>query len=139
MLQVHERRTTIALALPAVAWAGAGGQRLRRLGRRWWAAARPTVINVLMVGNPQMVDIQKLTADSFTKDTGIKVNYTVLPENELRDKVTPGVRQPGRPVRRRHRRRLRGADLGDQNDWLARCSDYTRSDPRSTRPTCSSR
>jgi len=48
-------------------------------------------INVLMVGNPQMVDIQKLTADSFTKDTGIKVNYTVLPENELRDKVTQDI------------------------------------------------
>jgi sorbitol/mannitol transport system substrate-binding protein len=48
-------------------------------------------INVLMVANPQMTDIQKLTADSFTKDTGIKVNYTVLPENELRDKVTQDV------------------------------------------------
>ena len=48
-------------------------------------------INVLMVGNPQMVDIQKITADTFTKDTGIKVNYTVLPENELRDKVTQDV------------------------------------------------
>ncbi|RKS68501.1 sorbitol/mannitol transport system substrate-binding protein [Motilibacter peucedani] len=48
-------------------------------------------VNVLMVGNPQMEDIQKLTADSFTKDTGIKVNYTILPENELRDKVTQEV------------------------------------------------
>ncbi len=48
-------------------------------------------INVLMVGNPQMVDIEKLTEDSFTKDTGIKVNYTILPENELRDKVTQDI------------------------------------------------
>ncbi len=48
-------------------------------------------INVLMVGNPQMVDIEKLTADNFTKDTGIKVNYTILPENELRDKVTQDI------------------------------------------------
>jgi sorbitol/mannitol transport system substrate-binding protein len=44
-----------------------------------------------MVGNPQMVDIQKLTADNFTKDTGIKVNFTILPENELRDKVTQDI------------------------------------------------
>lgn len=44
-----------------------------------------------MVGNPQMVDIQKLTEDTFTADTGITVNYTVLPENELRDKVTQDV------------------------------------------------
>ena len=48
-------------------------------------------INVLMVGNPQMKDLQTLTADNFTKKTGIKVNYTVLPENELRDKVTQDV------------------------------------------------
>ncbi|MCW2539185.1 MAG: extracellular solute-binding protein family 1 protein [Frankiales bacterium] len=45
-------------------------------------------INVLMVNNPQMVDIQKLTADNFTKQTGIKVNYTVLPENDVRDKIS---------------------------------------------------
>ncbi|MGW2749190.1 ABC transporter substrate-binding protein [Streptomyces sp. NPDC001450] len=45
-------------------------------------------INVLMVGNPQMEDIEKLTQNSFTKETGIKVNFTVLPENELRDRVT---------------------------------------------------
>jgi sorbitol/mannitol transport system substrate-binding protein len=48
-------------------------------------------INVLMVANPQMTDIQKLTADNFTKQTGITVNYSVLPENELRDKVTQDV------------------------------------------------
>ncbi len=48
-------------------------------------------INVLMVANPQMTDIQKLTEETFTKDTGIKVNYTVLPENELRDKVTQDI------------------------------------------------
>jgi sorbitol/mannitol transport system substrate-binding protein len=45
-------------------------------------------INVLMVNNPQMVDIQKLTNEYFTKKTGIKVNYTVLPENDVRDKIS---------------------------------------------------
>jgi sorbitol/mannitol transport system substrate-binding protein len=44
-----------------------------------------------MVGNPQMEDIQKLTADNFTKQTNIKVNFTILPENELRDKVTQDI------------------------------------------------
>ncbi|WP_405572987.1 sugar ABC transporter substrate-binding protein [Streptomyces phaeochromogenes] len=48
-------------------------------------------INVLMVGNPQMEDIAKLTKDTFTKDTGVKVNFTILPENELRDKVTQDI------------------------------------------------
>ncbi|MFE1755265.1 ABC transporter substrate-binding protein [Streptomyces anandii] len=45
-------------------------------------------INVLMVNNPQMVELQKLTAAHFTKDTGIKVNFTVLPENDVRDKIS---------------------------------------------------
>ncbi|MEU9115430.1 sugar ABC transporter substrate-binding protein [Streptomyces sp. NPDC048483] len=45
-------------------------------------------LNVLMVNNPQMVDLQKLTAEHFTKETGIKVNYTVLPEDDLRDKMS---------------------------------------------------
>jgi len=48
-----------------------------------------------MVGNPQMEDIQKLTADNFTKQTGIKVKFTILPENELRDKVTQDVANQG--------------------------------------------
>jgi sorbitol/mannitol transport system substrate-binding protein len=62
------------------AGAGAGG-----------ASGGGKSINVLMVGNPQMEDIAKLTKDNFTKDTGIKVNFTVLPENELRDKVTQDI------------------------------------------------
>jgi sorbitol/mannitol transport system substrate-binding protein len=45
-------------------------------------------INVLMVNNPQMVDLQRLTAEHFTQDTGIAVNFTVLPENDVRDKIS---------------------------------------------------
>ncbi|MGO4601348.1 sugar ABC transporter substrate-binding protein [Terrabacter sp. 2YAF2] len=41
-----------------------------------------------MVNNPQMVDLQQLTADNFTAKTGIKVNFTVLPENDVRDKIS---------------------------------------------------
>jgi sorbitol/mannitol transport system substrate-binding protein len=52
-------------------------------------------ITALMVDNPQMEDIQKLTADNFTKQTGIKVKFTILPENELRDKVTQDVANQG--------------------------------------------
>jgi sorbitol/mannitol transport system substrate-binding protein len=44
-------------------------------------------INVLMVNNPQMVELQQLTANVFTRDTGIKVNFTLRPENQLRDEV----------------------------------------------------
>ncbi|GAA3018030.1 ABC transporter substrate-binding protein [Streptomyces fulvorobeus] len=45
-------------------------------------------LNVLMVNNPQMVELQKLTAEHFTKETGIKINFTVLPENDVRDKIS---------------------------------------------------
>ncbi|MET7695087.1 sugar ABC transporter substrate-binding protein [Streptomyces sp. NPDC005483] len=69
-----------ALLATACSGAGAGG-----------SSSGGKSINVLMVGNPQMEDIAKLTKDNFTKDTGIKVNFTILPENELRDKVTQDI------------------------------------------------
>ena len=71
-----------ALALVVSGCAGAGG------GGGGDEEGGNAPVNVLMVGNPQMEDIQQLTADNFTKETGIKVNFTILPENELRDKVT---------------------------------------------------
>ncbi len=70
----------LTLALTACGAGGSGG-----------GSGDAKSINVLMVGNPQMVDIEKLTKDSFTKDTGINVNFTILPENELRDKVTQDI------------------------------------------------
>src|SRR6478752_9221296 len=69
----------LCIALSASACSGAGGSD---------AAGDQNSINVLMVNNPQMEDLQKPTADNFTKDTGIKVNFTVLPENDVRDKIS---------------------------------------------------
>jgi sorbitol/mannitol transport system substrate-binding protein len=48
----------------------------------------PDTINVLMVNNPQMIDLQRLTEANFTRQTGIRVNFTVLPENDVRDKIS---------------------------------------------------
>ena len=67
-----------ALAITLTGCSGAGGG----------STGGSKTINVLMVNNPQMVDLQKLTADNFTKQTGITVNYTVLPENDVRDKIS---------------------------------------------------
>lgn len=72
----------VALAAGLGACSGAGG------GGASGGGGGADSISVLMVNNPQMVDLQKLTADNFTKATGIKVNYTVLPENDLRDKTS---------------------------------------------------
>ncbi|MGK5630597.1 ABC transporter substrate-binding protein [Streptomyces sp. URMC 123] len=44
-------------------------------------------LNVLMVNNPQMITLRKLTAEHFTKETGIRVNFTVLPENDVRERI----------------------------------------------------
>ncbi|TPQ17966.1 ABC transporter substrate-binding protein [Streptomyces sporangiiformans] len=79
----HVLVTATAAGSLLVACSGAGGSTSSGGGDK--------SINVLMVGNPQMEDIAKLTKSTFTKDTGIKVNFTILPENELRDKVTQDI------------------------------------------------
>lgn len=68
---------TLLTPLLSGCWTGAGG-----------VGSGGNSINVLMVNNPQMVELQKLTAAHFTKETGIKVNFTVLPENDVRDKIS---------------------------------------------------
>lgn len=65
------------LVLAAGCAAGAGGH-----------SGSEHSINVLMINNPQMMDLQALTAEHFTAETGITVNFTVLPENDLRDKAS---------------------------------------------------
>src|ERR671921_677670 len=75
-------RTTAAVAALALTLTGCAG---------WGAGGGgggADSISVLMVNNPQMVDLQQLTAEHFTADTGITVNYTVLPENDVRDKIS---------------------------------------------------
>src|SRR5919205_438995 len=71
-----------AMLLATSGCAGAGG------GGGGGGGGGDNAISVLMVNNPQMVDLQKLTADNFTKQTGIRVNFTVLPENDVRDKIS---------------------------------------------------
>lgn len=71
--------SALSLVLGASACAGAGGGN---------SADDQKSINVLMVNNPQMEDLQRLTADNFTKETGIRVNYTILPENDARAKAS---------------------------------------------------
>jgi sorbitol/mannitol transport system substrate-binding protein len=71
----------LALAVPAGCGAGGGGGGGEGSGR----------VRVLMVNNPQMVDLSKLTAANFTKDTGIEVDFKLLPENDVRDTIAQDV------------------------------------------------
>ncbi|MEU6772964.1 sugar ABC transporter substrate-binding protein [Streptomyces sp. NPDC046759] len=79
------RRPRVTLAIAAA------GTLLAPLLSGCWVGAGGTgggnSINVLMVNNPQMTELQKL-APRFTEETGIKVNFTVLPENDVRDKIS---------------------------------------------------
>lgn len=70
---------TAALAVALAGCAGWGGG---------VGAGGSDSINVLMVNNPQMIDLQRLTEANFTRQTGISVNFTVLPENDVRDKIS---------------------------------------------------
>ncbi|GGM03486.1 sugar ABC transporter substrate-binding protein [Nakamurella endophytica] len=82
---------------------------------------------MLMVNNPQMIDLQKLTEANFTAKTGIKVNYTVLPEGDMRDKASLEFKnQSGQ---------YDVATLSNfeipiyaGNDWMADLTEYAKND-----------
>jgi sorbitol/mannitol transport system substrate-binding protein len=62
---------TVATGLAACGAGGGGG------GKH--------TITVLMVNNPQMLELQSLTAANFTKQTGIKVKFVPKVEQDMRD------------------------------------------------------
>lgn len=71
-------RPLAALLLAALALAACSGGGSR---------TGPRTVRVVMVGNPQMLDLQRLTPAGFTARTGIRVDFTVLPENNVRAAV----------------------------------------------------
>jgi len=73
--------TTVALATSACGGAGGGA------GGGGGEDGDAQSISVIMVNNPQMEDLQELTADNFTAETGITVNFVVQPENEVRAQI----------------------------------------------------
>nr|WP_322097284.1 sugar ABC transporter substrate-binding protein [Nakamurella alba] len=84
-------------------------------------------INVLMVANPQMTDLQSLTAEHFTAETGITVNYTVLPENDMRAKADIEFKnQAGQyDVATLSNFEI---PIWSQNGWLADLTEYSAAD-----------
>jgi sorbitol/mannitol transport system substrate-binding protein len=59
------------------------------LGQGVFAQGKPT-LTIATVNNPDMTIMQKYSS-KFTEATGIALNFVVLPENELRQKVTEDV------------------------------------------------
>lgn len=54
------------------------------------SAQDPVTLNIATINNPDMVMMSEL-APEFTKQTGIEVKFTVLPDQELRQQVTQDV------------------------------------------------
>ena len=79
------RLTWVAACASIVALSGCGA------GGGGGGGGDGKTVRVLMVNNPQMIDLQKLTAANFTKETGIKVAFKVLPENDVRDTIAQDV------------------------------------------------
>jgi sorbitol/mannitol transport system substrate-binding protein len=80
----------LVLALFTTACSGAGGG-----GGGGDSGGGPTTITVATVANPQMQDIEKLSSN-FEKDhPNVKVKFVILPENELRDRVTQDIATQG--------------------------------------------
>ncbi|WAE71644.1 sugar ABC transporter substrate-binding protein [Streptomonospora nanhaiensis] len=73
------------LALLATACAGAGGG----------GSDGERVVTVATVANPQMDDIQALADEFNASHPGITVDFVVLPENQLRDRVTQDIATRG--------------------------------------------
>jgi ABC-type glycerol-3-phosphate transport system substrate-binding protein len=67
------------------------------------AVAEDETITIASVNNPQMIDMQHAVGD-FTKKTGIKVTFVILPENTLRQKVTADVATGGSSTSQRSAR-----------------------------------
>jgi sorbitol/mannitol transport system substrate-binding protein len=68
----------LATALIGAVGAGCGGS----------GGNSKKTLTVAIVNNPFMEDIAKLTPSLFTKETGIKVKYTIPPEGKLREIIT---------------------------------------------------
>jgi ABC-type glycerol-3-phosphate transport system substrate-binding protein len=71
--------------------------------------AQAEEISIATVNNGDMIIMQKLSA-AWEKETGNTINWVVLEENVLRERLTTDIATKG--VRRHDHRRLRNADLG---------------------------
>ncbi len=80
----------LALVVSACSGAGGGGG-----GGGGGSAGGGGTITVATVANPQMQDIQKLSSTFEQQNPGIKVKFVILPENELRDRVTQDIATKG--------------------------------------------
>ncbi len=115
-------------AVGASAATGASSSAAPAVGLTSDPATAGQTINVLMVNNPQMVDLQNLTAANFTAKTGIKVNYTVLPENDMRNKASLEFKNQAGQYDVSTLSNVEASTYA-KNGWLTDLSPYVKADP----------
>ena len=116
--------TTVALASTACGGAGGGGGGGGDAGSTDGSGES---INVIMVNNPQMEDLQQLTEDNFTADTGIQVNFTVQPENDVRAQISQDFAQQAGQYDVATISNYE-VPFFSENGWLAPLTDYAEQD-----------
>ncbi|WP_222618578.1 sugar ABC transporter substrate-binding protein [Nakamurella sp. PAMC28650] len=84
-------------------------------------------INVLMVNNPQMLALQKHIG-AFTAQTGINVKFTVLPENDMRNKASLEFKNQAGQYDVTTLSNFE-VPFYAKNGWLAPLDDYLAKDP----------
>ncbi|WP_299040150.1 sugar ABC transporter substrate-binding protein [uncultured Pseudokineococcus sp.] len=115
--------STVALASTACGGAGGGG------GGGGGGSTDGTAdsISVIMVNNPQMEDLQQLTAEHFTEETGIEVQFTVQPENDVRALIAQDFSQQAAQYDVATISNYE-VPFFSENSWLAPLSDYAEQD-----------
>ena len=113
----------LVLALSAAACSGAGGG-----GGGGGSEGGQTTITVATVANPQMQDIEKLVTNFEKDNPDVKVKFVILPENELRDRVTQDIAAQGG--------QYDVVTIGTfevpqwaKNGWIENLGPYTEKDP----------
>jgi sorbitol/mannitol transport system substrate-binding protein len=104
------------LGLGGCTWAGAGG------------GTGSGTVTVAIVANPQMRDIQELTAEFNREHPDITVRYVTLPENEARARITQDVATKAGQFDVVMIGTYE-APIWGRNDWLTELNDYAANDP----------
>lgn len=82
--------TTVLVLVSACAGSGGGGG-----GGAAEGGDEATTVTIATVANPQMQDIEELSTEFEAEHPNINIDFAILPENELRDRVTQDIATEG--------------------------------------------
>jgi sorbitol/mannitol transport system substrate-binding protein len=128
LLTARRRHTTAGVALLAASAIALTGCSDPTASGGGGGDANNATITVALAANPQMKTAESLIGDFESKNPGIKVKFTVLPENELRPAVTKDVATGAG----QYDVAMIGAyevPIWAKNGWIVPLDDYVAKDP----------